>query len=178
MLRIAAILVALVVVAVAGVLAYAATRPDSFSVQRSIVINAPAEKIFTLIDDLHAWSAWSPYEKKDPVMRRTFSGSTAGKGAVYEWAGNKQVGAGRMEIVDATAPTVIAIKLDFIEPFEGHNTARFALEPRGDGTAVTWTMYGPSPLIAKVMGTFFDMDRMIGSDFAAGLANLKSLAEK
>ncbi|MBS0521502.1 MAG: SRPBCC family protein, partial [Proteobacteria bacterium] len=149
-----------------------------FNVQRSVAIKAPAEKIFALIQDLHAWSGWSPYEKKDPAMKRTFGGAPAGKGAFYEWAGNRNVGAGRMEIVEAAAPSTIVIGLDFREPFEGHNTARFTLEPRGDNTTVTWAMYGPSAYIARVIGIFLDMDKMIGSDFDAGLANLKSLAEK
>ncbi len=178
MLKIIAILAAVVVVVVAGILIYAATKPDSFTVQRSAAIKAPPEKIFALIEDLRGWSAWSPYEKKDPAMKRSFSGASTGKGAVYEWDGNKNVGKGRMEIVEATAPSTIVIKLDFIKPFEGHNTAKFTLEPRGDITNVTWAMYGPSPYVAKVMSTFFDIDKMIGTDFAAGLASLKSLAEK
>ncbi|SKA09808.1 Polyketide cyclase / dehydrase and lipid transport [Enhydrobacter aerosaccus] len=177
MRRIVAVLAALVVVIVAGILVYAATKPDSFSVQRSASIQAPPEKIAALIQDFRAWAGWSPYEKKDPAMKRTFEGPSAGKGAVYEWDGDKAVGAGRMEIVEVT-PSAIVIKLDFRRPFEGHNTARFTLEPRGDSTTVTWMMYGPSPYVAKVMSSFFDMDKMIGTDFEAGLASLKSLAEK
>lgn len=178
MLKVLGIVVVIVLVAVAGVLAYAATKPDDFRVQRSVSIKAPPDKIYALILDLHAWTAWSPYEKKDPAMKRTFSGAASGKGAVYEWDGDKNVGAGRMEIVEASAPSKVGIKLDFLKPFEGHNTAEFTMLPSGDSTTVTWAMYGPSPYIAKVMGTFFSMDRMIGDDFAAGLANLKTIAEK
>ena len=178
MLRFVAILAALIVVVVAGILIYAATKPDSFSVQRSATIKAPPDKIFALIADLRGWSAWSPYEKKDPDMKRTFSGSASGKGAVYEWTGNKDVGQGRMEIVDAAAPSKITIKLDFLKPFEAHNTAEFTMVPAGDNTTVTWAMYGPSPYVAKIMGTLFDLDKMIGNDFEAGLASLKSVAEK
>ena len=178
MLRFVAILVALIVVVVAGILIYAATKPDSFSVQRSANIKAPPDKIFALIADLRGWSAWSPYEKKDPDMKRTFSGTASGKGAVYEWTGNKDVGQGRMEIVDAAAPSKITIKLDFLKPFEAHNTAEFTMVPTGDNTTVTWAMYGPSPYVAKIMGTLFDLDKMIGNDFEAGLASLKSVAEK
>lgn len=178
MLRFVAILVALIVVVVAGILIYAATKPDSFSVQRSANIKAPPDKIFALIADLRGWSAWSPYEKKDPDMKRTFSGTASGKGAVYEWTGNKDVGQGRMEIIDATAPSKITIKLDFLKPFEAHNTAEFTMVPSGDNTTVTWAMYGPSPYVAKIMGTLFDLDKMIGNDFEAGLAALKSVAEK
>ena len=178
MLRFVAILVALIVVVVAGILIYAATKPDSFSVQRSANIKAPPDKIFALITNLRGWGAWSPYEKKDPNMKRTFSGTASGKGAVYEWTGNKDVGQGRMEIIDATAPSKITIKLDFLKPFEAHNTAEFTMVPSGDNTTVTWAMYGPSPYVAKIMGTLFDLDKMIGNDFEAGLAALKSVAEK
>jgi len=178
MLKVLGIVAVVVLVAVAGILAYAATKPDDFRVQRSASIKAPPDKIYAQIVDLHGWAAWSPYEKKDPAMKRTFSGAASGKGAVYEWDGDKNVGAGRMEIVEAAAPSKVGIKLDFLKPFEGHNTAEFTMVPSGDGTNVTWAMYGPSPYIAKVMGTFFNMDRMIGDDFAAGLANLKTIAEK
>lgn len=178
MLKIVAILAAIVVAAVAGILIYAATKPDSFRVERSATIKAPPDKIFALIANLRGWGAWSPYEKKDPDMKRTFSGAASGKGAVYEWDGNRNVGQGRMEIVEATPPSKIAIKLDFIKPFAGHNTAEFTMVPAGDNTTVTWAMYGPSPYVAKVMGTLFNMDRMIGNDFEAGLAVLKTVAEK
>jgi uncharacterized protein YndB with AHSA1/START domain len=177
-LRVLAILAALVVVVVAGILIYAATKPDSFSVQRSATIKAPPDKIFALVANLRGWSAWSPYEKKDPNMKRTFSGAESGKGAVYEWDGNKDVGQGRMEIIDVTAPSKITIKLDFLKPFEGHNTAEFTMVPTGDNTTVTWAMYGPSPYVAKIMGTLFNLDRMIGNDFETGLAALKTVAEK
>ena len=166
-----------VLVLVVGVLAFAATKPDSFRVQRSASIKAPPEKVFALINDLKGWNAWSPYEKKDPAMKRTLSGAPTGKGAIYEWAGNKEVGKGRMEITDAVPPSKVLIKLDFIEPFEGHNTAQFDLQPRGDMTDVTWAIYGPSPFITKLMGVFFNMDTMIGRDFETGLANLKAVAE-
>ena len=166
-----------VVVLIAIVLVYAATKPDTFRVQRSTGIKAPPEKIFAVINDLHGWAAWSPYEKKDPAMKKTHSGAASGKGAVYAWDGNNQVGAGRMEIMESSPPTRISIKLDFLKPFEGHNTAEFTLAAEGDSTDVTWAMYGPSPYIAKLMGIFFSMDNMIGKDFEAGLANLKAVAE-
>jgi uncharacterized protein YndB with AHSA1/START domain len=127
------IIVAVVVVAILG---FAATKPDHFRVQRATSIKAPPERIFPLINDYHRWSAWSPYEKKDPAMKRNFSGSAAGKGAVYEWDGDKNVGKGRMEITDSTPSSRIAIKLDFEKPFEAHNVAEFTLQPNGDSTKV------------------------------------------
>ncbi len=178
MLRIVAYAAAAIAIVVAGILLYGATRPDTFRVQRTVNIKAPPDRIFALIDDLHGWAAWSPYEKKDPAMKRTFSGASTGKGAVYEWDGDKNVGKGRMEIIESARPTKILIKLDFIEPFEGHNTAEFTMEPKGDNTVVTWAMYGPSAYMMKVMGIFMNMDTMIGNDFEAGLAALKAAAEK
>ena len=166
-----------VVVLIAAILVYAATKPDEFRVQRATSVKAPAEKIFALIDDFHRWDSWSPWEKMDPAMKRTYSGAANGKGAVYAWQGNSKVGEGRMEIADTSPPSKVTIKLDFIKPIEGHNTAEFTLEPRGDSTNVTWSMYGPSPYIAKIMGIFVSMDKMIGKEFETGLANLKTVAE-
>ena len=161
---------------VAGVLGIAATRPDRFSVQRSTTIAAPPEKIHPWIDDFRRWGEWSPWEKMDPGMARTFSGAERGPGAAYAWEG-KKVGAGRMEIREST-PRRVAIQLDFLKPWEAHNTAEFTLDPQGAGTRVTWAMHGASPFISKVMGMFIDMDRMIGKDFETGLANLKAAAER
>ncbi|WP_158885500.1 SRPBCC family protein [Rhodanobacter sp. L36] len=168
----------LVVIAIVAVLAVAATRPDAFRVERSITIKAPPERIFARIDDFHQWASWSPYEKMDPAMRRSFSGSTSGNGATYAWDGNSKAGAGRMEIVQSSSPSKIVIKLDFTRPIEGHNLAEFTLQPQGEMTTVTWSMHGPSPYVAKLMGIFFNMDHMIGKDFEVGLANLKAVSEK
>jgi hypothetical protein len=164
-------------VILAGLLAYAASRPNTFRVTRSQSVQAPADRIFPHIADFHKWSAWSPWEKLDPAMKKTYSGAGSGKGAVYGWAGNDKAGQGRMEIVDAAAPSLIRIKLDFLKPFEAHNTAEFALAPQGGSTEVTWTMYGPQSFMLKAMSLFMSMDSMVGKDFAAGLASLKTIAE-
>ena len=167
-----------VVVLVGALLAFAATKPDTFRVQRAASIKAPPEKIFPLINDLHSWGAWSPWEKLDPAMKRTHSGAASGKGAVYEWEGNGEVGAGRMEIVEASSPSAVRIKLDFHKPLEAHNFAEFTLEPKGDATNVTWAMYGPNTYVSKLMSVFFSMDSMVGKYFESGLANLKVATEK
>jgi polyketide cyclase/dehydrase/lipid transport protein len=177
MLKTLAIIGVVVVVAIAGILLYATTKPDSFRVQRVVLINAPSEKIFPLINDMKAWTAWSPYEKKDPAMKRTYGAVSAGKGATYAWEGNKEVGQGSMEIVESS-PRKIVLKLDFLKPFEAHNMGEFLLEPKGDSTSVTWAIYGPSPYMSKVVGTFMNIDDMIGRDFEKGLADLKAAAEK
>ena len=167
-----------IVVLIAAVLGLAATKPDRFRVERSATIKAPPEKVFALINDFHHWGQWSPWEKLDPAMKRTHSGAPSGKGAIYEWEGNSQVGAGRMEITEPTPPTKVLIKLDFIKPIEGHNMAEFTLRPQGDSTQLTWAMHGPTPFVSKLVQVFASMDRLIGKDFETGLANLKAAAEK
>ena len=177
MLKTLAIIGVVIVVAIAGVLLYAATKPDSFRVQRTVLINAPSDKVFPLINDIKAWTVWSPYEKKDPAMKRTYGAVTAGKGATYAWDGDKNVGQGSIEMIES-GPRKIVIKLDFLKPFEAHNMGEFLLEPKGDSTSVIWATYGPSPYMSKVIGTFINIDDMIGRDFEKGLADLKAAAEK
>jgi len=167
-----------IVLAIAALLIYAATRPDTFSVQRSARIKAAPEKVYALINDFPSWPTWSPWEKLDPEMKRTLSGAPTGKGSIYEWSGSGKVGAGRMEITDTQPSSKVVIKLDFIKPFEGHNITEFTLAPQGDTTEVNWVMSGPAPFISKLMGVFMNMDKMIGKDFETGLANMKAAAEK
>ncbi|MNK04332.1 Polyketide cyclase / dehydrase and lipid transport [compost metagenome] len=175
MFKIIAIAVLVVLVAI---LIFATTKPDNFRVERSTTIKAAPEKVFALINDFQRWTSWSPYEKKDPGMKRTYSGAASGIGAIYEWDGDKNVGKGLMEITEATPSSRIVIKLDFLAPFEAHNTAEFTLQAQGDSTQVTWAMYGPANFISKLMSVFFSMDKMVGDDFAIGLANLKAAAEQ
>jgi uncharacterized protein YndB with AHSA1/START domain len=174
---IAALILVVLVLVVAGVLVAAAAKPDSFRVERSTSINAPPERVYPLIADFHRWTAWSPWEKIDPALRRTYSGAASGPGAVYEWEGNNKVGKGRMEILQARPPSDLRIKLDFLKPFEAHNTAEFTLKASPAGTNVTWAMYGPNTFMAKIMQVVVSMDKLIGKDFEAGLANLKAAAE-
>ena len=177
MLETIAIVAIILVIAIAVVLILASTKPDSFRVQRSLPIKAPPETLFALINDFHRWGNWSPWETRDPAMKRSFSGPSSGTGAVYAWEGNRNVGSGRMEILESSAPSKIVIKLDFFKPFEGHNTAEFTLLPRADATTVDWVMHGPAPFLSKVMQVFMNFDTMIGRDFEQGLANLKKAAE-
>jgi len=163
--------------AVAGVLVLAATKPDTFRVERKATIKATPEKIAGVLSDFRGWEAWSPWEKMDPAMKRTYSGEAKGKGAAYAWEGNGKVGQGRMQITEA-APSRVALDLDFVKPFEAHNKVEFNLAPKGDATEVTWSMVGPVPYPAKIMHVFVDMDAMVGGQFEAGLANLKTVTEK
>ncbi|WP_027553189.1 SRPBCC family protein [Bradyrhizobium sp. Cp5.3] len=178
MLKAVAIFAVVIAVGLAAVLALALTKPDTFRVERRLAVKAPAEAIYPLVADFHRWTGWSPYEGRDPAMKRTFGGTAQGKGATYAWDGNNNVGAGHMEILEADVPSKVRIKLDFERPFEGHNTAEFTFVPQGDATLVTWAMYGPAPFMSKIMQVFVNMDSMIGKDFEAGLASLKKLTEK
>jgi carbon monoxide dehydrogenase subunit G len=178
MLKIFAAIGAVLAVGIAVVLILAATKPDQFRVQRSAAIKAPPEKIFPLINDFKAWPAWSPYETKDPAMQRTYSAATGGKGATYAWDGNSNVGSGNMLITDAPAPSKVALDLNMTRPMTAHNKVEFILAPAGDTTTVTWTMNGDAPFFAKIIHVFFNMDKMVGGDFEAGLAKLKAAAEK
>ena len=171
-------IIALIVIApLAALLIFAAMQPDTFRVQRSASIQAAPDKLHGLINDMKLFNTWNPYNLKDPNVRGEYQGPQAGPGAVYRFAGNKDVGKGSVTIVDST-PAKVTMKLDMLEPFEGHNVVEFLLAPRGDTTEVTWSMHGPSPYIGKVMGLIFNMDSMIGRDFEAGLANLKARAER
>ena len=167
-----------IVIALVAVLVVALRKPDTFRIERSALINASPEAIFALINDFQQWRSWSPWEARDPALKRTYSGAASGKGAVYAWEGNRNVGSGRMEIMDSAAPSKIVIKLDFIKPFEGHNTAEFTLTPDTNATVVNWAMTGPSIFFSKIMQVFMSFDRMIGRDFETGLANLNKLTAK
>ncbi len=168
----------LIVVVVAGVLLFAASRPDTLSVTRSLSMKAPPEKIYALVNDLAKWQSWSPYEVKDPGMKRTLGAVTAGVGATYAWEGNKEVGQGEMAISRSTAPSLVSMQLHFIKPFEGRNQADFKMDAQGDSTLVTWHMHGPAPFINKLMGVFMNLDQMIGKDFEVGLKNIQTMVEK
>lgn len=163
---------------IALILILASMKPNMLNYNRSAVINAPAEKIFPLINDFHAWPKWSPWEKLDPEMKRTHAGAPSGKGAKYAWVGSKKVGEGSMEIVDTMAPNEIRIMIDFLKPWEAHNNIVFRLQPTDSGTNVDWTMTGPSNFMAKLFSVFVNMDKLVGKDFEKGLANLKAEAEK
>lgn len=165
------------VLAIVAILVLAAMKPDAFLLERSTTVNAPPDKVYPLIEDFKSWAKWSPWDAKDPAMKRTYSANTAGKGSTYGWEGNRDVGKGSMEITDASPPSRVAIKLAFVQPFEATNRVEFLLEPQGPGTKVTWRMQGESPFMAKVFQVFKSMDAMVGPDFETGLANLKKAAE-
>ncbi|HZY11398.1 MAG TPA: SRPBCC family protein [Beijerinckiaceae bacterium] len=178
MLSILGIILLLIILAGVAALAYASTKPDDFRVQRMTEIDAPPDTIFPLLDDFQRWPEWSPWEGKDPAMKRTYVGAPAGQGAAYAWRGNRKVGAGRMEIIETSPPLRLLIDLHFLKPFEARHKAEFHLEPAGTGTRVTWAMQGRAHPMMKTLGLFMNMDRMVGRDFETGLANLKRVSEE
>lgn len=167
-----------VVILIAALLAYAASKPNTFQVQRSIIINAPPEKPFALINDFHKWESWAPQDQQDPTMHRTYSGATEGTGAVSEWSGSGSTGKGRMAIIESVPPKMVSIKVDFVKPFEAHNVNEFVLEPTGGATKVTWTIDASNLYMMKVMSIFVNIQKEFGKHMEAGLGSLKTAAEK
>ena len=166
-----------VVAVLAALVIVIAMQPATFQVQRAATIAAPPAIVFAHVNDFHKWEAWSPWAKLDPEMKTTYSGEPAGKGAVYAWTGNSEVGEGRMTILESQPGERVEIKLEFLKPFAATNIAVLAFKPEGDGTAVTWTMDGNNTFITKAVGLVMNMDKMIGADFEKGLATLKAVVE-
>lgn len=172
-----ALLVGLVILALLGLIAYAANHPSDFRIERSTSVHASPDKLFDLIEDFHRWTAWSPFEGIDADLKRTYGGSERGVGAVYGWEGRK-TGVGSMAITEADRPARVLIDLMFVKPFQAHNKAEFTLEPDGEATKVTWAMSGHSGFFAKLIDVFLPMEKMVGPQFEQGLAKLKAVAEQ
>jgi len=171
------ILIAVVIV-VLGLAAYIATRPGEFQVVRSATFAAPAPAVFAQVNELRKWEAWSPWAKKDPQMKQSYEGPAAGAGAVTSWVGNKDVGEGRMSVVESRPAELVRFKLEFFKPFAATNSAEFTFKEQGGRTAVSWSMSGRNNFVGKAMSVVFDFDKMIGADFEAGLASMKTIVEK
>ena len=170
-------ILAILVLAIVGVLAYAYLKSDDFAVARTARISAMPEHIFPLINDLKAFNTWNPFVQNDPNNKGVYSGAAAGKGAAYDFAGGKS-GAGRFEVTGTNPPHTLVMSLNMFKPFAGSNIVEFTLAPSGRTTDVTWAMRGKSTFMPRLMGVFMNMDAMVGNQFANGLANLKALAEK
>ncbi len=168
----------IVLAIVAALLIYGALSPADFSVVRATDFNATAAKVFENINDFHKWSAWSPWEKMDPNLQRSFSGTSSGVGAKYAWVGNKKVGEGNMEITQSDANRSMQLDLHFLKPFQADNVTEFTLAPNGNKTNLKWEMRGKRPFMFRVMGLFMSMDKIVGGDFEKGLANLREIVEK
>ena len=170
------ILIALVAI-VAAFAAFVALQPSEYRIARSATIAAPASDVFAQVNDFHKWDAWSPWAKLDPNAKTTFEGPSAGEGAVFAWAGNSQIGEGRMTLTQSRPAELIRIKLDFVQPMAGTSTAEFTFKPEGDRTAVTWAMFGHNNFVSRAICLFMNQDKMLGGYFEKGLANLKAVAE-
>jgi len=156
-----------------------AMQPDDFKIERSATMRAPAPAAFAQVNDFQNWRAWSPWEKVDPALKRTYDGPKAGTGAVYAWQGNKDVGEGRMTITDSRPGELVRIKLEFFKPFPATNTAEFRFNPSGpDSTAVTWSMTGQNNFLSKAICLFVSMDKMVGGMFEQGLTQMKTVVER
>ena len=171
-------ILALVLIAILAFLAYVALKPSAFRIKRAERIRASSATVFPFINDLREFNRWNPFAQGDPALKIDYVGPNAGSGAAYTWAGSSKSGAGRMEITDSNPTSRVAVKLDFSKPFEAHNQVEFTLRPDGAETLVTWTMTGASPYFHKLMGTLFNMDKMVGGQFEKGLSSLKDLAER
>lgn len=154
-----------------------AVQPAEFRIARTATIAAPAPVVFAQVNDFRKWDAWNPWAKIDPAMKQGYEGAPAGKGAVYTWAGNNEVGEGRMTITESRPNELIRIQMEFLKPFQGRSTAEFTFKPEGDRTAVTWSMVGEHDFIAKAMHLVMNLDRMVGTNFEKGLTQMKSMAE-
>ncbi len=164
--------------ALVAFLLYVASRPSEFSISRTLAIRATSAELFSRVNDFHRWADWSPYDKRDPSLQRTFEGAAAGKGAIYRWVGNKDVGEGSMALRESVPASRIEIELAFLKPFPGNNQVVFTFEPSGEETRVTWAMTGRYAFVPKLVGVFLNMDQMIGKDFEAGLASLRDVATR
>jgi uncharacterized protein YndB with AHSA1/START domain len=168
LIALAAIIVVLLIVV--------ALQPSDFRILRSAVIGAPPAAVFPHVNDLHLWEEWSPWAKLDPNAKSTFDGPPAGIGASMAWAGNNKVGEGRMTITESRPNDLIRFRLDFFKPMKATNDSEFTFKPQGNQTAVTWSMSGKNNFMGKAFGLIVNCDRMIGSKFEKGLAQLNTVA--
>jgi carbon monoxide dehydrogenase subunit G len=168
----------IVAVVIAALVAFIATRPPDCRYERTAQVSAPPDVVFSIINDLHQWGEWSPWEKRDPNMQKTFEGPSAGPGAIYIWNGNNDVGEGRLTILNAKPGEVVTMKLEFMRPFKATNEVNFKLAPSHGGTRVSWIMDGKRNFMMKAMSLFMNMDKMIGKDFEQGLASLNTVAQE
>lgn len=165
-------------VLIAGFVGYIASRPGHFRITRRISIAAPAELAFAQVNDLHLWQEMSPYVKMDPDAQYTYGGPAAGVGASLAWAGNRQIGEGRLNVIESQPNELVRMKLEFFKPFMVTNTAAFTFAEKAGRTEATWSMYGTSRFMCKAIGLFMNMDKMIGEQFEEGLARMKANAER
>ena len=169
--------VVMIVVLIAVFLIMVMLQPSHYQVERTATINAPAPVVFGLVNDFHKWETWSPWEKLDPAIKKSFEGPPAGTGSMYSWSGNSEVGEGKITITESRPSDLVKLRLEFIKPFAATSVTDFTFTPSGNSTNVKWTMAGENNFIAKAFSMFMNMDKMVGGDFEKGLAQMKKVAE-
>ncbi|NOT33258.1 MAG: SRPBCC family protein [Candidatus Eisenbacteria bacterium] len=175
--KVALTLFALIALTILAIFGIASMRPDTFRIERKIVMKAAPATIYLIANDFNHWTKWSPWEALDPDMKKNIEGPGVGVGAVYTWSGNDKVGEGKMSILESTPDSRVGMQLQFIKPFQATNNVEIQIAPVEGGSEVTWAMSGTNNMMAKVMSLFMNMDQTVGKDFETGLANLKVLAE-
>ncbi len=170
------ILIGLIVLII-GFVIVVEIRPSDFRVSRSAVMAAAPETVSAQVNDFHKWNDWSPWAKLDPNCKHSFEGPSEGVGAIFRWDGNKEVGAGSMTIQESRPGELVRIHMEFFKPFAAASTAEFTFKPEGNGTQVTWSMYGKNNFIGKAMSLFMNCDKMVGGMFEKGLASMKGIVE-
>lgn len=158
-------------------LALVLLQPSDYRVSRTMVVSASAPEVFAQIDDFRRWQAWSPWAKRDPKAKASFAGPESGKGAMFAWSGNNEVGEGRMTLTESRPAEAVKIKTDFVKPFVGTSYSDFSLKPEGGATSVSWTISGQNDFIAKAICLFVSMDKVLGGEMEKGLASMKALVE-
>ena len=173
------LLIALAVVAVIIVafLIVVAIQPSTFRISRSATMAAPAAAIFPHVNELKKWQPWSPWMKLDPNAKSTFEGPAAGLGAAMTWAGNNEVGEGKMTIIESKSNELVRFRLEFYKPMAGTSEAEFTFKPAGNQTTVTWRMSGTNNFIGRAMCMVMNMDKIVGGQFEQGLASIKAIVE-
>lgn len=166
-----------ILIVAAAVLMFAAAKPSQFRIEKSVIVQAPPEKVYALVADFHNWPQWAPQDREDSTMLRTFSGRASGAGSVSDWTSKGSAGAGRMTMTAAAVPSRIDIAVDWKRPFRTQNLHHFRLTPVSGGTQVTWIAEGANLYMMKVIEVFVGVNGLMGKHFETGLANLKSAAE-
>jgi len=174
MLKTVLLLIAVIVVVL---LVVVALQPDHFRITRSATLAVPPSAVYGQVEDLHKWNDWSPWAKLDPNCKVAFDGPPAGVGASFAWAGNNEVGEGRMTITECRPNEAVVMRLEFVKPFAGTNTTEFTFKPSGAGTEVTWSMSGENNFMAKAVGLVMNCDKMVGGQFEKGFENLRAVVE-
>ncbi len=157
-----------IAVAIVVLVFVVALQSSEFRVTRTATISAPVAVVFAQVNDLHKWEAWSPWAKLDPAAKTTYEGRETGVGACFRWAGNNQIGAGSMTILESRTGNFIQFPLEFLRPFKATNTAEFNFKSEGSQTTVTWSMFGRNNFMGRAVGLVMNCDKMVGGQFERG----------